>query len=232
MAIPLIETENRGEADAVAEAIEALGQSVERFTTLQSWCEQVGCSNGSSGAVMGLMNDESSSTAGNGNAACLVYVGSAESAVGQDIASQANRCLPGVAVAILAPGPSVDQAVAAMQQGAATVLPLDTAAGPMQIALEQVVQKGRDSVRAAQQKSLLQSRIEKLTPAEAQVLECMMSGMANKQIAQQLEIGLRTVELRRSKIMRKLEAKSLAELVKFVCIAKGLAAPDPAAAAS
>jgi FixJ family two-component response regulator len=56
-----------------------------------------------------------------------------------------------------------------------------------------------------------------LTRAEKQVLDAMLEGMANKQIAQLLQIGLRTVELRRSKIMRKMEAKSLAELVRLVC---------------
>lgn len=240
MTIPIINSDNRSEADAVAQALEALGQRVDRYSTIQAWCEQTGTTGGSNGAVMAQMNDSNGSgqpgspLAINGDAdqSCLVYIGPADSAVGQNVVSQAQRCLPGVAVAIVSPSPSVDQAVAAMQQGAATVLPLDMASGQMQSALGQIVEKGRDSIRAASLKGVLQTRIEKLTPAENQVLDCMLAGMANKQIAQELEIGLRTVELRRSKIMRKLEAKSLAELIKFVCIAKGLAAPDPATTAS
>jgi FixJ family two-component response regulator len=64
----------------------------------------------------------------------------------------------------------------------------------------------------------MRARLEHLTPAENEVIEAMLDGLANKQIAQRLSIGLRTVELRRSKIMRKMQAKSVAELVKFICM--------------
>lgn len=59
-----------------------------------------------------------------------------------------------------------------------------------------------------------------LTTAELDVLTGMLDGMANKQIAQRLSIGLRTVELRRSKIMRKMNATGLAQLISFVCNAR------------
>ncbi|QDT70523.1 response regulator FixJ [Planctomycetes bacterium MalM25] len=59
-----------------------------------------------------------------------------------------------------------------------------------------------------------------LTTAELDVLTGMLDGMANKQIAQRLSIGLRTVELRRSKIMRKMNATGLAQLISFVCTAR------------
>lgn len=59
-----------------------------------------------------------------------------------------------------------------------------------------------------------------LTPAELEVLDGMLDGMANKQIAQRLSIGLRTVELRRSKIMRKMNATGLAQLISFICTAR------------
>jgi len=59
-----------------------------------------------------------------------------------------------------------------------------------------------------------------LTNAELEVLDGMLEGMANKQIAQRLSIGLRTVELRRSKIMRKMNATGLAQLISFICTAR------------
>lgn len=65
---------------------------------------------------------------------------------------------------------------------------------------------------------VMRARLELLTPAENAVVDAMLDGLANKQIAQRLRIGLRTVELRRSKIMRKMQAKSVAELVKFICL--------------
>lgn len=85
--------------------------------------------------------------------------------------------------------------------------------------LGQAIAKGRTAAREATEMMTLSQQLATLTPAEHQVLDAMLDGMANKQIAQALEIGLRTVELRRSKIMRKMEAKSLAQLIKFVCTA-------------
>ncbi len=55
-----------------------------------------------------------------------------------------------------------------------------------------------------------------LTNSEIEVLRKMLEGSANKQIAQLLGIGLRTVELRRSKIMRKMQAKTISQLVYYV----------------
>ncbi len=48
-----------------------------------------------------------------------------------------------------------------------------------------------------------------------QVLERLIAGKANKAIAAELDLGLRTVELRRATIMKKMEANSLAELVRL-----------------
>ena len=55
-----------------------------------------------------------------------------------------------------------------------------------------------------------------LTNSEIEVLRKMLEGCANKQIAQTLGIGLRTVELRRSKIMRKMQAKTISQLIYYV----------------
>ena len=50
---------------------------------------------------------------------------------------------------------------------------------------------------------------------EKRVLECVVSGMTNREIAGRLDVGLRTVELRRQNFSRKLDVRSVAELVKF-----------------
>jgi two-component system response regulator FixJ len=48
-----------------------------------------------------------------------------------------------------------------------------------------------------------------------------MAGKPNKTIAAELDLGLRTVELRRATIMKKMQADSLAELVQMVLVAEG-----------
>jgi two-component system response regulator FixJ len=55
-----------------------------------------------------------------------------------------------------------------------------------------------------------------LTVDERQVLDKVLDGVPNKRIARDLDIGLRTVELRRSNLMKKMEAESLAELIQMV----------------
>ncbi len=73
--------------------------------------------------------------------------------------------------------------------------------------------------RAARQKSAelaeLQQRLSRLTPREREVLPLVVSGLLNKQSAAELGISEVTLQIHRGKIMRKMAAGSLAELVRM-----------------
>jgi RNA polymerase sigma factor (sigma-70 family) len=58
-------------------------------------------------------------------------------------------------------------------------------------------------------------RIDSLTEREREVFQLVAEGMANKAIASELGISERTVEVHRSQVMKKLEAKTLAQLVRI-----------------
>jgi len=58
-------------------------------------------------------------------------------------------------------------------------------------------------------------RVDTLTLRERQVMDLVVSGLANKLIAYKLSISPRTVENHRARVMRKMGAKSLAELVRL-----------------
>jgi FixJ family two-component response regulator len=60
----------------------------------------------------------------------------------------------------------------------------------------------------------LQALLETLTPREREVLPLVSSGLMNKQVAAELGLAEITVKLHRGHIMRKMEAKSLADLVR------------------
>jgi two-component system nitrate/nitrite response regulator NarL len=110
----------------------------------------------------------------------------------------------------------VVHAIEAVQSGATHFSP-DVA----RIALNQVVRGGNDS----------SNPLGKLTNREREVLLYIAEGFSNKEIACQLNIGVRTVETHRERIMRKLDIHSVAGLTRFA-IAQGMvslmAAPTPA----
>ena len=59
-----------------------------------------------------------------------------------------------------------------------------------------------------------QALLDKLTPRETQVLERIIAGRLNKQIADDLTISIKTVEAHRANIMSKVEARTIADLIK------------------
>jgi len=61
--------------------------------------------------------------------------------------------------------------------------------------------------------------VDSLTADELRVLKAIMIGKSNKSIAQEMEIGLRTVELRRATIFKKLGVESLALAVRYALLA-------------
>lgn len=61
----------------------------------------------------------------------------------------------------------------------------------------------------------LQERFDTLTPREREVMECVVQGLANKVIAMDLDLSQRTVEIHRARVMEKMRARSLAELVRM-----------------
>jgi FixJ family two-component response regulator len=69
---------------------------------------------------------------------------------------------------------------------------------------------------AHQQREIeVRAHFESLTPREAEVMAMVVKGCANKVIAMDLGVSQRTVELHRARVMQKMAARSLAELVRL-----------------
>ena len=75
------------------------------------------------------------------------------------------------------------------------------------------MEKNRDSLLEREE---VEKRIEELTPREKQVMELVVQGKANKVIAGDLDVSQRTVEIHRARVMEKMRARSLAQLVRMV----------------
>jgi RNA polymerase sigma factor (sigma-70 family) len=93
-----------------------------------------------------------------------------------------------------------------------------------------------DSIRDAlnfdeQQRSLqaqraeIAARLAQLTPREHEVMEMVTDGRSNKEIAVELGVSAKTVEAHRARVMDKMQAGSLAELVRMALIASGQDTP-------
>lgn len=124
-----------------------------------------------------------------------------------------------VPVLVTTSATTTDGAVQLMRQGVKDVVLLPCSREELWARISQTLESS-DAEAACKAKAMeMASRFSKLTQAELDVVDALLDGLANKQIAERLSIGLRTVELRRSKIMRKMQARSVAELVKFICIA-------------
>jgi len=88
-----------------------------------------------------------------------------------------------------------------------------------------VVQMVRDAIAATAQRNDSAAQTvpdlhfpgrEPLTRREREVLVCLTSGASNKEAARQLGIGPRTVEYHRARLMEKLGARNVADLVRIV----------------
>lgn len=67
----------------------------------------------------------------------------------------------------------------------------------------------------------LQERIAKLTAREREILDLVINGMSTKEMARHLNISPRTVEVHRSRIMRKMDMKTLRDTLRLVLVLRG-----------
>jgi FixJ family two-component response regulator len=82
-------------------------------------------------------------------------------------------------------------------------------------AIEAAIARDREACLKRCEVDVLQQRLSALTPREREVLPLVVSGLLNKQAAAELGISEVTLQIHRGRIMHKMEAQSLAELVRM-----------------
>jgi two-component system response regulator DctR len=115
------------------------------------------------------------------------------------------------------------QAVAAMRAGAEDFLPVPVSDEEFIAAVSRAL-TGNLELNRNPDLLALGRRIALLTPQERTVIELVVSGLLNKQIADQLRLALITVKVHRGRAMRKLGVKNAAQLGRFT-LAAGIGQP-------
>lgn len=110
-------------------------------------------------------------------------------------------------------------AVAAIKAGAAEFIQKPVHAPELLSALARSLEIGDDEVKAATLRSAAASRFESLTPRQHQVMDMILAGQPNKNIAADLGISQRTVENHRARLMRRTQSASLPELARLAVAA-------------
>jgi len=83
-------------------------------------------------------------------------------------------------------------------------------------AIDRAIARNTDERAARARRDALRARLDLLTPREREVCALVAAGSLNKQIAAQLGIAEKTVKAHRARVMAKLDAPSVAELVRIV----------------
>ena len=134
---------------------------------------------------------------------------------GLEVQSELNRLGVTVPVIFLTGAGDVPKAVTAMHAGAADFIekPFDNA-----LLLERVkeaIARGQQRRELDSERAEVRRRLERLTARERQVLEQVVAGRTNKEIARILGASHRTIEIHRTHVMEKMAASSLAGLVRM-----------------
>jgi len=109
----------------------------------------------------------------------------------------------------------IPMSVQAMKAGAVEFLTKPFRDQDLLDAIEQGIERDRLARKQQTEIRELRQRFEALTPRERAVMQLVVTGLLNKQVAVELDISEKTVNVHRSQVMQKMRADSLAELVRM-----------------
>jgi FixJ family two-component response regulator len=114
----------------------------------------------------------------------------------------------------------VPMAVASMKKGAVDFLEKPFNDVQLCTLVRDCLERAANRAQSEAAERSAAERVERLTARERQVLDLIVAGRLNKQIADDLSISIKTVEAHRANIMDKLGARTMADLMKTALSAK------------
>lgn len=122
---------------------------------------------------------------------------------------------PHLAIVFVTGHGDVPAGIKAMKGGAVDFLEKPVDDDALLDAVRRAADRSREARASRAEFDDLQRRYERLTPRERQVFQLITSGLLNKQAGAELGTGEKTIKVQRARVMDKMEAASLAELVRM-----------------
>jgi FixJ family two-component response regulator len=134
---------------------------------------------------------------------------------GLELQRRINEASPYVSVVFLTGHAGIPESVRAMKAGAVDFLEKPIAEEALFEAIRHAIERNHAAKAARNELSVLERKYRLLTPREREVFALVTAGLLNKQIAFELGATERTIKAHRRHVMDKLEAESLAHLVRI-----------------
>ena len=140
---------------------------------------------------------------------------------GLELQAYLTRREIGIPVIIITGHGDVSMAVKSMKVGAVDFIEKPFADEELLNSIRNALQHDQKQRALRAQRSDIAAQVAELTPREYEVMTMVTDGKSNKEIAAELGVSAKTVEVHRARMMDKMRADSLAELVRMALLARG-----------
>jgi two-component system response regulator FixJ len=140
---------------------------------------------------------------------------------GIELHQRLSRSNPALPVILITGHGDIAMAVDAIKQGAFDFVEKPFDDERLMARIQAAIESGQRMRIEHEEKTNLSKRMSELSPRQVEVMDLVVEGLSNKEIALKLQISPRTVENYRAWVMEKMGANNLADLVRKVMVLKG-----------
>jgi FixJ family two-component response regulator len=146
---------------------------------------------------------------------CLVLDVRMPGLSGLDLQVKLNDSAIDIPIIFITGHGDIPMSVRAMKEGAHEFLTKPVRGQDLLDAIQKAIASDREKRKDRAELASIRTRFDSLTPREKEVLDLVVAGLLNKQVADQLGMSELTVKTHRAHLMQKTEAESLAHLVRM-----------------
>jgi FixJ family two-component response regulator len=132
---------------------------------------------------------------------------------GLQLQEELRQKIPSVSMVFITGQGDIPATVSAMKAGAVDFLEKPVKGSVLLEAIDRAIERSNQLKVVSAELGQLQVRYEQLTPREREVCALVLAGLLNKQVGAELSVTEKTVKEHRGRVMRKMRAESLADLV-------------------